>query len=193
MPQSRTGHYSFFCFLLIAAIVFADQHSKWLVMETMLRVNAHLPDFKTWFFTQRPLPFFITDREEFRTIALTPWFNLVMVWNQGVSFGLFDSGAPGMALVLIGVSGTVALCLTVWLSLCANPFTAVALSFIIGGAFGNMLDRMRFLAVADFIDLHIGSYHWPAFNLADSAIVLGALMLAFDTLFPPKRKTETPA
>jgi signal peptidase II len=193
MPQQKPGHYTLFFFLVILAVVFADQHSKWLVMETMLRVKETLPDFKTWFFTQKPLPYFITDRDEFRVIPFTPWLNFVLVWNQGVSFGLFDNNAPGMVLMLLGVSGTVTLFLTIWLSLSTNPFVSAALAFLIGGAFGNMLDRIRFSAVVDFIDVHAGALHWPAFNLADSAIVLGAGMLMIEYTLTSKTKKETSA
>jgi signal peptidase II len=196
MTQSNPanpGRYTLLCLFLVLAVVFADQHSKWLVMETMLRVKAEVPDFRDWFLTAKPLPYFITDRDEFRTAEVFPWLNLVMVWNQGISFGLFDTAGQGGPLIFIGLSGVISMCLIVWLALTDNPFTAVSLSLVIGGAFGNMLDRMRFYAVADFLDVHIGKYHWPAFNLADSCIVLGAALLAADSLFSGggKRKEIT--
>jgi signal peptidase II len=194
MPDAnKPGRYTLLCLFLILAIVLADQHSKWLVMETMLRVHAAMPSFKTWFTTAKPLPYFITDRDEFRTVTIAPWLNFVMVWNQGVSFGMFDTNAPGMALVFTGISGIISLGLIIWLALTSSLFTAVSLALLIGGAFGNMLDRMRFAAVADFIDVHIGPWHWPAFNIADCAVVIGAALLAADSLIKPAKKTEIPA
>jgi signal peptidase II len=73
--------------------------------------------------------------------------------------------------------------LLVWLRRQPEPFLALAVGLIAGGALGNVIDRIRFRAVVDFLDFHFGAWHWPAFNLADSAITVGVALLVFDGLF----------
>lgn len=105
-------------------------------------------------------------------VELAPFFNLVMVWNRGISFGLFQSGEAGRwlltALSLVIVAG-----LSVWLYRARVWYLAVAIGAVIGGALGNVIDRLLYGAVADFFDFHAAGYHWPAFNVADAAIVSG--------------------
>jgi signal peptidase II len=110
-------------------------------------------------------------------ISVTGFFNLVLGRNTGVSFGLFNEAPPWL---LVGITLAIVLMLLVWASRERQPITAVALGLIIGGALGNMLDRLRHSGVTDFLDFHIGGIHWPAFNLADTAIVLGVMLLLFD-------------
>lgn len=183
MPQNRTkpGRYLAIALIAAAAIVLADQYTKWLVMESLLRVKDTLLSFPEWFMTKREVAYFIMERDEFRVIEVFPWLNLVMVWNQGVSFGLFDTNNPKMAIVFIAIAALISMVMLIWLMLTRSRLVSAALAMIIGGAAGNIIDRIRFAAVADFIDVHAGDLHWPAFNLADSCIVLGALLLAFDS------------
>jgi lipoprotein signal peptidase len=116
-------------------------------------------------------------------IVLLPVFDLVMWWNRGVSFSLFDTGAAwGPYLFSLASLAIVAL-LVVWLSRTTSRIVAVAIGAVIGGALGNVIDRLRFGAVADFFYAHIGPYGWPAFNVADSLIVLGVAILVLDGLF----------
>ena len=114
-------------------------------------------------------------------IEVLPFFNLVMVWNRGVSFGMFGGGALPPWLLAV-VAGAVAVGLGVWLSRVRARWLAAAIGLVIGGAVGNMVDRLRYGAVADFLDVHAGVYHWPAFNLADAAITLGVVFLLIDAL-----------
>ena len=114
-------------------------------------------------------------------IPLTDWLNLVMAWNHGISFGLFSGDAmpyalTGVALAVVGV-------LVVWLIRDPRASAAVWLGLVIGGAVGNVVDRVRLGAVAEFIDVHVGAWHWPAFNVADSAITLGVALILIDGLF----------
>ena len=105
--------------------------------------------------------------------------NLVLGFNTGVSFGLFGQ-APAwllMAFTLAIVAG-----LLVWIHRSDSRLTASALGLVVGGALGNLLDRLRQGAVADFLDFYIGSYHWPAFNLADVAIVCGVGLLLVESV-----------
>lgn len=114
-------------------------------------------------------------------IAVTSFFNLVMVWNRGVSFGLFGGGAlPPWLLAAVAIA--VAVGLTVWLARIEERWLGAAVGAVIGGAVGNVVDRVRTGAVADFFDFHVGAYHWPAFNVADAAITLGVGFLFIDAL-----------
>jgi signal peptidase II len=122
-----------------------------------------------------------------RAIALTPFFNLVVVWNRGVSFGMFDSAGGLGPWVLSGLALAVVVLLLGWLRRVNEFITAAGLGLIIGGAVGNVIDRARFGAVVDFLDFHALGWHWPAFNLADSAIFVGAVLLLVDGLLMPRR------
>jgi len=116
-------------------------------------------------------------------IKLTGFFNLVTVWNRGISFGFFQSGEIGRWL-LVSFSSLVCLGLGIWLWRQTRPWPVLALAMVIGGALGNIIDRILRGAVADFFDFHVMSYHWPAFNLADSAITIGVGMLLYDSFRP---------
>jgi signal peptidase II len=122
-----------------------------------------------------------------RAIALTPFFNLVVVWNRGVSFGMFDSASSLGPWILSGLALAVVVLLLGWLRRVDHPITAAGLGLIIGGAIGNVIDRVRFGAVIDFLDFHALGWHWPAFNVADSAICVGALLLLVDGLLMARR------
>lgn len=124
-----------------------------------------------------------------RVIEVTGFFNLVMAWNYGVSFGMFNE--PGtQAHILIAIAIAVSLALVFWMGREPGPVTRFALGAIVGGAVGNVIDRFRWGAVADFLDFHAFGYHWPAFNVADAAIVVGAAVLVLDNLFRPAAKAS---
>ena len=112
----------------------------------------------------------------------TSFFNIVLIYNRGMSFGLFNSGGGLNALLFSVVAAAIVTVLTYWLSRVESPLLAGAISLIIGGAVGNVIDRIRFGAVVDFLDFHIGSWHWPAFNIADSAICVGVAVMLLDGL-----------
>jgi signal peptidase II len=121
-------------------------------------------------------------------VRVTPFFNLVVVWNRGVSFGMLDSGGTGTPWLLSGLAVAVVIGLVLWLRRTDQRLTAIGLGLVIGGALGNVIDRIRFGAVFDFLDFHVAGYHWPAFNVADSAICIGALVLLADGLRAPRRQ-----
>ena len=121
-----------------------------------------------------------------RVVDIWPFFNVVMVWNRGVTFGLLDDTPFWGQWAFIGLSLAIVAILLLWLHRSKTRWQAAALGLIIGGALGNVIDRVHYGAVADFLDFHVGSYHWPAFNIADSAITLGVAMMFFDALFGPK-------
>lgn len=116
-----------------------------------------------------------------------PFFNLVLVWNRGVSFGLL--GSAGVPWLLSGIALAVVIGLVIWLRRTETRMVATGLALVIGGALGNVIDRVRFGAVVDFLDLHAFGWHWPAFNVADSAICIGAAVLVLDGLFTPRSQT----
>jgi signal peptidase II len=114
---------------------------------------------------------------------VAPFFNLVLTYNRGVSFGLFNAGGGGRgALVFSLVAGAIVAGLLWWLARAESALLAVAIGMIVGGALGNIADRIRLGAVVDFLDFHLGVWHWPAFNLADSAICLGVAAMLLDGL-----------
>lgn len=123
-----------------------------------------------------------------RVIQLTSFFNLVPVWNKGVSFGML-SGYPWLTSLVIPI---IACAVVAWLwrqlpSL--GPVGHVAASLIAGGALGNVLDRLRFGQVVDFLDFHYAGYHWPAFNLADISIFLGVALWLYEAVI---NRPQTP-
>ena len=118
-----------------------------------------------------------------RRIEVLPFADLVLVWNRGVSFGLFNQSDPAMRWVLIAIALAIALGLLVWLFRVDRRLPALGIGLILGGAIGNVIDRFRFGAVVDFVYLHAGGFYWPAFNVADSTIAIGVVVLLYDSLF----------
>ena len=115
-------------------------------------------------------------------VAVTGFFNLVTVWNRGVSFGLFNRGEGVSPWLFIALAAGIVAALVWWLAKARDRWLALLLGLVIGGAAGNMVDRLRFGAVADFFDLHLAGWHWPAFNVADAAISVGVALLLLDAL-----------
>ena len=112
---------------------------------------------------------------------LTPFFDLVLTCNRGVSFGILNHSGTGSRLFAVAAAAIVFV-LLFWLSRVRTSFLAVAIGLIIGGAIGNVVDRLRFGGVIDFLSFHAGAWYWPAFNLADSAICVGVVAMLFDGL-----------
>lgn len=112
-------------------------------------------------------------------ITLTPFFNLVMVWNRGVSFGML--GNADARLGLIAFTSLVILGMLIWLARVRGKLLPLALGLVMGGAYGNLLDRVIYGAVADFFDIHAFGFHWPAFNVADAAICSGVMLLLWQS------------
>jgi len=127
----------------------------------------------------------------FESVRLTGFLNLTYVRNTGVAFSLFTREPR---LVFIGVGVLISLAILVWLY--RHPrgdgLAAAALALILGGALGNVIDRALWGYVIDFIDVHVGAWHWPAFNVADSAVTIGAALLILDA-FWPRREADADA
>jgi len=115
-----------------------------------------------------------------RYIEITGFFNLVEAWNRGVSFGLFASSSPWTPVLLSALAIAIAIVLLVWLRKAETLLLSIALGIVIGGAVGNVIDRILWGHVFDFLDFHIAGYHWPAFNVADSAITIGVALILID-------------
>jgi signal peptidase II len=127
------------------------------------------------------------------TVTVTPFFDLVLVWNQGISYGLLPQegvlGRLGLILFALGAS----LALAVWLASLSSRLAAVAIGLIIGGAIGNAIDRVVYGAVADFFSFHAFGLEWYIFNIADTAIVAGVVGLLYDSLFRGHKKVGNPS
>tara|TARA_B100000459_G_scaffold97494_1_gene55490 strand:+ start:375 stop:782 length:408 start_codon:yes stop_codon:yes gene_type:complete len=115
-----------------------------------------------------------------RIIEVLPWFNLVPVWNTGISFGMLADYSDWMPGIISGLTIIISLVLLAWLFVAVSVSIKLALSLILGGAVGNIIDRIRFGAVIDFVDIHFFDFHWPAFNVADSAITIGVALFLLD-------------
>lgn len=118
-------------------------------------------------------------------IEIAPFFNLALVWNYGISFGML--AGHRLPLLLIITSLVIVGILLVWLARNRSPMVALGLGATIGGAAGNIVDRIRFEAVVDFLDFHLGTLHWPAFNIADAGIFIGVVVLCMHSMFFEER------
>jgi signal peptidase II len=127
------------------------------------------------------------------TVTLTPFFDLVLVWNQGVSYGLLAQRTELGRWGLIVFAFAAAIALIVWLARITSPLAAAAVGLIIGGAVGNAVDRIVYGAVADFFSLHAFGFEWYVFNIADTAIVAGVVGLLYESLFGGHKKVSNPS
>jgi len=152
----RFGDHFRFGLLVSGLLLVADQLSKYWVLNGL-------------------------NLDEIRTVALLPFLNFTMVWNEGISMSLPVGDWLGRWGLVI-LTGLISLWLLNWLRTTERKFEALALAMIIGGAVGNIIDRLFYGAVVDFIHLHAGGYSFFVFNVADSAISVGAVLLLFDGL-----------
>jgi len=141
--------------LLPVAVIVLDQVSKVLVLHIM---------------------------EPYEVVQWTSVLNWVLVFNTGVSFGLFAGEAVFLRWLLVSLAVAVSVGLSVWLHREKRPLCFWAVGLILGGALSNALDRVVRHAVVDFIDFHVANWHWPAFNLADTAITIGVVLYVFASL-----------
>ena len=119
-------------------------------------------------------------------VRLTPFLDLVLAWNVGISFGWFQNDSVAAQLVLTAVKATAVIVLALWMAWSRTMLATIALGLIIGGAIGNAIDRLAYGAVVDFALFHVEiagkTYNWYVFNLADVAIVAGVAALLYDSL-----------
>ena len=145
---------------LIAA---SDQVVKWLVQQSMAYGES---------------------------IPVTPFFNWVHAWNTGAAFSLFADGGGWQRYFLIAIAVVVSIVLIGLILQCRRRGEAIAYGLILGGAVGNLIDRIFRGYVVDSFDVYWQSWHWPAFNLADIAIVLGTLLFLYVSFMPEKSITN---
>lgn len=150
--------------LISLTILISDQIHKWYMLE-------------------------IVDIDTIGKIEILPFFNFVMVWNKGISFGM-GQATDNAPLVFSAIASIIVIGLIIWMYKSSSKLLVISLSLVVGGAIGNVIDRIRFGAVADFFDFHVAGYHWPAFNIADSAVFIGAVMLFIDSFISTKIETE---
>jgi lipoprotein signal peptidase len=150
------------------AILVADQASKWWVLE-------------------------VFDLPARVSVPVLSWLNLTMVWNRGITFGLLSSDSTWGAVLLAGVALAVVAALAVWLWQAERAAVALALGAVAGGAVGNIIDRVRFGAVVDFVHAHAWGWSWYVFNVADAAIVCGVAVLVLDSVLAGRKETRLDA
>jgi signal peptidase II len=121
-----------------------------------------------------------------RTIEVTGFFNLVLAWNTGVSFSAFAGGGATGRWILVGIAIVISGFVLAWMGRTQRRLLIAGFALIVGGALGNVIDRVVHGAVVDFLDFNLAGWHWPAFNLADTAITLGVVAIIADSLFGPR-------
>ena len=121
-----------------------------------------------------------------RILQITGFFNLVPVWNTGVSFGLLGDSSTSR-WILVALALVIVVVLLAWLMRAGTGIVVFALVLVVGGALSNVIDRVLYGAVIDFVDIHAFGFHWPAFNIADMSIVIGTALLLYDGLFGSPR------
>ncbi|MCF3931887.1 signal peptidase II [Acuticoccus sp. M5D2P5] len=124
-------------------------------------------------------------------INVLPVMDLTLVWNRGISYGLLQSEGLGRWL-LVAFTAVAVVALSVWLWRTQRPLVQIAVGLIIGGAIGNLIDRVAYGAVVDFVHLYYAGFSWYVFNVADAAIVVGVVVLLIDSLFPGRTAQTDP-
>ncbi len=151
---------------LAAAVVALDQLAKWRVLSSFAPGES---------------------------VEVTGFFNMVLVFNKGAAFSFLAGAAGWQTPLLAAFAGAAALVLGYLILKNPNKnWLALGLALILGGAIGNLVDRLRFGQVVDFVDLHALGWHWPAFNVADSAITVGAVLLVLESFFGDERPRAAP-
>ncbi|OIR07927.1 lipoprotein signal peptidase [mine drainage metagenome] len=149
------------------AVVAADQISKAAILSLM-----------------RPAGVTATPFQTYAHVKAGPILDLVLSWNSGVSFGLGNTHGTWNVLAFSALAAAISAMLLGWMMTTPGRLVRLALGLVLGGALGNVADRLHYGAVVDFLYVHIGAFDWwPAFNLADSAICVGAALLMYDSLF----------
>lgn len=162
--------------MTVASSALATRRTRFAALAVVLLTLGVDQASKYWVLNHTTLP----DGDR---ISLLPVFDLVLTWNMGISYGLFQQHESFGRWLLIGLTALATVLLAVWLWRSRDRLVAVlALALIIGGAIGNLIDRVVFGGVVDFLYLHYGSFSWYVFNLADCAIVAGVGALLYESL-----------
>ena len=125
-----------------------------------------------------------------KVLEVFPCFNLLLTYNKGVSFSFLTSDSPYMPWILSAFALIICAFIVAWMHQEKDRWTRIGFALVLGGAVGNVIDRVRLGAVVDFLDFYIGTYHWPAFNIADSAICIGVFLILIRAFFIKKELGE---
>ncbi len=155
--------------------------TKWLVIATLIVVADQVTKYAV-------VQYFVANK----AVALAPFVNLVLVYNPGAAFSFLSDAAGWQRFFFIAI----ALIASAWIVFLLRKYPnerrfSLALTLVLAGAVGNVIDRIFVGAVIDFVDVHAYGYHWPAFNVADSAITCGAVLLIWDALRPQTKVEPT--
>jgi signal peptidase II len=130
---------------------------------------------------------FVLDIGRRGAVSVTPFFDLVLAWNTGISYGWFQTDSPAGAAILLVIKAAAVVLLAIWMARSTTRMATIGLGLIIGGAVGNAIDRFAYGAVVDFALFHAQfagkTYNWYVFNIADVAIVAGVMALLYDSFF----------
>ena len=130
---------------------------------------------------------FVFDIGHRGAVSVTPFFDLVLAWNTGISYGWFQNDSPAGAAILLAIKAVAVVLLAIWMARSHTRLATIGLGLIIGGAIGNAIDRLAYGAVMDFALFHVQfagkTYSWYVFNFADVAIVAGVIALLYDSFF----------
>ncbi|OPZ76276.1 MAG: Lipoprotein signal peptidase [Alphaproteobacteria bacterium ADurb.Bin438] len=151
--------------ITIITVFVLDQLSKWYILEHVMNPP--------------------------KVLRINDFLNIVLAWNRGVSFSMFANGGEFTPHILTIITVVIFCGLIYWIRKEKSQANQVLLALIAGGALGNIVDRIRFKAVVDFIDFYIYDYHWPAFNIADSAICVGAILFMVYPYLTNKKEKES--
>lgn len=163
---------------IILAVIVADQISKAILIYLITGTVPLAAD--AW--TLVPYPYLMAQVCDF--------FNIVFTWNPGASFSMLRTVGEAAPIIIIIGTGFIIGFIGYYLFTRAAPHERAPLALIVGGAFGNLIDRIRFGAVVDFLDFHIGGWHWPAFNVADICICVGVALYILNWIITARQKTK---
>jgi len=163
---------------IVLGVILLDQLVKGIIL---LLLTGGLPPLTANAFELIPYPYLLA--------RVTAFFNLVFTWNPGTSFSLFRNLGESAPLIIIILSGVIIGAIGYYLFARSRPgLEKWGLALIVGGASGNLIDRVRFGAVIDFLDFHVANWHWPAFNVADMAITVGVGLLILNWVIVRRKK-----
>lgn len=166
MPPSATKTDARRLAVIIAVVIFVIDQATKLTFLYLYDLRIHAP------------------------LVLAPFAELIVVWNRGISYGLFQQETEFGRWMLVVVSIGASIGLGIWMMRTPARLLAASLALIVGGALGNAVDRIAYGAVFDFVHLHFGSFSWYVFNVADAAIVAGVVGLLYDSLVLEPRRTR---
>ena len=164
--------------VIVPACFLCDQLTKWLVF-------GNGDSFIEWLFLFEPAI------QNFESEAIFSFFNVVKVWNFGISFGMLAQDDGYGQIILILLASLIATAFTIWMFFTNVRIIVCAIPILVGGAIGNIWDRIRFDAVADFLDFHVLDFHYPAFNIADSFVFIAIALIIYDGVFLEKKREDS--